>query len=71
MDGYALDWSDIWGSTTPRGDVVVDSVLVPGACGLATPQWHHVSSSMQRSGYPLRPERYRVRRRQFGSVTGS
>jgi hypothetical protein len=37
MDGYALDWFDIWGSTTQRGDVVVDFMLVPGACGLATP----------------------------------
>lgn len=71
MDGYALDWFDIRGSTTQRGDVVVDFILVPGAGGLATPYWHHVSSSMQRSGHPLRPERFRVRRRQFGSVTGS
>ena len=37
MDGYALDWFDIWGSTTQRGDVVVDFMLVPGAGGLATP----------------------------------
>ena len=34
---------------------MADFILVPGAGGMATPYWHHVSSDLQRSGHRAFP----------------